>query len=143
MFNLLFPGLFADIAVAVVEDMQGVKGPFHGLGAFLYPLSAAVQMHVLDGSGAFAEIENGVEFSGIIAKTDSALVFGVRKVGDLVGKSRTGLGEVVDFEVETVKGKLICLVECLGLIGGKDAPEFGDGLGDKLLVEELTSLVAE
>jgi hypothetical protein len=61
-------------------------------------------MHALDGSGAFAKIKNGVEFSGIVAKTDSALVFGVGKVNDLVGKRGTVLGELVDFEVETVKG---------------------------------------
>ena len=42
VFDFLFPGLFADIALAVVEDMEGIEGSFHGLGAFLDPLSAAI-----------------------------------------------------------------------------------------------------
>ena len=100
-------------------------------------------MHVLDGSGAFAKIENGVKFSGIVAKTDSALVFRVGKMGYLVRKRGTVLGELVDLEVETVKGELICLIEGLGLVGGEDSPDFGEGVGDELLEEDLTSLVAE
>jgi hypothetical protein len=53
MSNFLFPGFLADIALAVVKYMKGIKGFLHGLRAFLDPLPAAVQMHVLDGTGTF------------------------------------------------------------------------------------------